>query len=110
MVVDMGPAHAGKPYWIWGTLAGTSPGVTTRGVPVPIRPDAYTLLTIEKPSVWPLMGFAGLLDEEGRAESWLDLSFGISPSLVGATVHHTALRFGPALEHASAPVALAITP
>lgn len=109
MVVEMGAAHAGKPYAIWGTLAGTSPGVTPSGVLVPIHPDAYTLLTIERPGVWPLLGFAGLLDAQGRARSTLDLSYGVSPALVGTTVHHTALRFGAALEHASAPIALAIT-
>ena len=60
------PAHAGKSYWIFGSISGTSPGVSLLGVNIPLNPDLYTNFTIASPNAPPFTTFRGPLDAAGK--------------------------------------------
>ena len=70
LLVDAGTMNANKLYWIFGSLTGTSPGVTlfspTATVTIPLVPDLYTNLTIALPNVGPFVATKGTLDAQGQ--------------------------------------------
>ena len=48
--LDAGKQHAGKSYAIFGSMTGTSPGITLSGIHIPLNVDPYTDLTIGLPT------------------------------------------------------------
>ncbi|HKX45724.1 MAG TPA: hypothetical protein VJP77_03415 [Planctomycetota bacterium] len=92
--LDLGPAHAGAPYFVLGSTSGFAPGVLVDGQLLPLVIDAYTLLTLQKPNQPPLTATFGLLDGTGHATASVTLPPGSPPALAGAVAHHAALVFG----------------
>ena len=86
--VNAGPAHAGKAYWILGSLTGTSPGIPLGGVLLPLNFDAYTLFTITNPNVVPMVNSFGFLDLDGQAAAAFLLPPAINPMLIGLHADH----------------------
>lgn len=89
--IDAGPGHAGRGYWVFGSVTGTSPGVTLLGVTIPLNPDLYTNFTIGNPLTPPLWNFRGTLGVNGKAAG----KFTLPPNVVNAafTLHHAFVVF-----------------
>ena len=89
--VCAGPDYASRPYWIIGSLSGTTPGVDFAGLHLPLNVDSWTLYTLAQPNVGPLVGTLGTLDAGGAATARLVLP--ADPSLIGLRGDHAAVVF-----------------
>jgi len=107
--LDAGVAHAGRGYWVFGSLAGTSPGVPFGSIVLPVNPDVYFNYTINHPNSGPLMNSLGFLNGIGKATAGFAIPAGTTPSLAGLTVNH-AYALGPLVDFSSNPVALTFLP
>lgn len=65
--LDVGPVHAGKVYFLVGTVSGTGPPFQAGGFDVPLVVDGWTDVTLG-PNVGPLVNTLGTLDAQGRAQ------------------------------------------
>jgi hypothetical protein len=88
LCLDAGETHAGRVYWVIGSLSGTSPGFDFGSVHVPLNPDAYLGFTIAHPNQAPLYNAVGVLDGAGRAQAQFVIPPFTSSALSGAKVHH----------------------
>jgi hypothetical protein len=93
LALDAGPAHAGEVYWMFGSLAGTSPGIPLGGVVLPLNWDPYLALTLNHPTAGAFTGFFSTLTPDGGGAAALTLPGSLSASLVGLTAHHAYLAF-----------------
>ncbi len=89
--LDAGPALAGKPYYLFGSLAGTTPGIALNGLNLPLNADNYFLKTLNQPNTAPLLGSFGFLDGQGAGSATFTLPGGLVPQLAGQTAHHAFL-------------------
>ena len=113
MFLDAGPAGAGAFYLVGGTISGTAPGIPYGGFVIPLNPDFYTNLTLNKPNVAPLVNTFGNLDVNGSALAEWRLPAGALPTLAGITANHAyvvldALTLLPT--YVSTPTTLEFTP
>lgn len=91
-LIDLGPAQAGRTYWVLGGLSGTAPGLTlSPAQTLPLNVDNYTLGLIASPGGLPLLGGLGTLDEAGRASASLLIPGELEAVLSGVTAHHLVL-------------------
>jgi hypothetical protein len=107
--LDAGVANAGRGYWVFGSLSGTSPGLPLGSVILPLNFDAYFNFTIIHPNGGPLTNSLGSLDGAGHADAAFSLPSGSNPSLTGLTVNHAYL-LGPTIDFASNAVSLTFLP
>jgi hypothetical protein len=88
-----GTQHAGRFYWILGSVTGTTPGITLAGTHFPLIPDPYTDITLGSWSANPpFLGFKGQLDLQGRATA----SFNVPashPAVNDLTLYHAYLVY-----------------
>lgn len=71
--INVGPNFANQSYFVLGSFAGTSPGVTFgNGINLPLNFDAFTLVTAVLANTAFLPGFAGTLDGSGSASAAFD--------------------------------------
>jgi hypothetical protein len=111
MCLSAGPAHAGKLYWMLGSLHGTTPGMLLGGVQVPLNYDPYMQFTILNPNTPPLANGLGLLDGSGRAAVTFAIPPGLGPVLVGLHADHAfGVVTGNSAVAASNPVGLDFLP
>jgi hypothetical protein len=97
MRLDGGLGHAGLPFVVLGSSTGTTPPGTFLGTTVPLAFDAYTTATMSAPGTTPLVGAAGVLDENGRALcEFVIPPGGLSDTLVGMPYHHAFVVLDPA--------------
>ena len=112
--LEAGAAWAGAPYFLLGTLSGTSPGLQLGALWLPLNPDTYTNLSLSQPNTPPLANSSGALDAGGSATASFSLGAGSAPGLVGLTAHHAYVVFDPAagfaIGLASNPAPLAFLP
>ena len=92
LTLDAGARHAGKPYAMFGSITGESPGVNVAGLHVPLNADAYTQVAIGLSNSSILPGFLGTLDNQGKATASVALPTGLG-SLAGLTLHHAFVAF-----------------
>ncbi len=95
--LDFGPDSAGRPYLMLQSLAGTEVVLLLDGLPLPLTPDAATLLGLEGKGL--AQPFTGTLDVEGKATA-------VAPvprwrreeqkAVIGTTIWHVALAIDPA--------------
>ncbi|MHC4815400.1 MAG: Kelch repeat-containing protein [Planctomycetota bacterium] len=73
--LNAGSQHGSRPYWLFGSLTGTSPGVTlisaVGAVTIPLVPDFYTTITIAQPNTAFLVNTKGALNASGQAQASL---------------------------------------
>ncbi len=91
--LDAGKQHAGKSYAIFGSVTGTSPGITLSGIHIPLNLDPYTQLTIGSAVPPIFFKFRGTLDNKGEATASFNLPSGLPP-LPGITLHHAYVVVG----------------
>jgi len=97
LTVNAGKAHATRSYWIFGSLTGTTPGVTlysaVGAVTIPLVPDLYTNITIANPNSQYLVKTKGTLNAAGTAVA----SFIVPPlkntGAIGLVFHHAYLVY-----------------
>ncbi|MDF1799865.1 MAG: hypothetical protein P1V81_11865 [Planctomycetota bacterium] len=89
LFLDAKPAHAGKVYLMLGSASGTT-GIPVDGLTLPLTFDAYTVLSLNRPSP-PFVGFLGILDSVGRGEAKLLVPPSTDPSLAGIVLSHAYL-------------------
>ena len=88
--LEAGAAHAGLPYLVLGTTAGSHPGQLVDGVPLPLNwdgPGGYYGFTLTQASSATLPGTFGVLDAGGAASASVVLPPGLSPTLAGLYLH-----------------------
>ena len=97
--LETGPAYAGLPYVVLGSLTGTAPGYPLDGQLLPLAVDSYLLHTLTSPNAPPLAGSLGQLDDVGRASASFALPPGTGAALVGVEANHAfvALELLPGL-------------
>ena len=102
------PVHGGKPYWILGSVSGTSPGVTVGNQVVPLNVDPYTQHTIAFPGGGILTGNVGVLNAGGAAAARMQMP-PLPSALAGLTIHHTYVVLGAtSIDYVSRPVPYAL--
>jgi hypothetical protein len=87
LTVNAGKAHAGRSYWIFGSVTGTTPGLSLLGVHIPLNPDLYTNIAMAHVNTTAFTRFRGTLDANGLAAP----SFVVPANLplpVGFTFYH----------------------
>ncbi len=90
--LDAGKLHAGKSYAIFGSMTGTSPGITLSGIRIPLNVDLYTDVTLGSAVAPMFVRFQGTLDSKGEATASFNVPAGL-PSMTGFTLHHAYLVF-----------------
>jgi len=92
LTVDAGSVHANKFYWIFGSITGTTPGVSLNGIHIPLNIDIYTQMAMENVMANPpFKNFRSLLDANGGATA----QFVVPPNVVsvGFTLYHAYIVF-----------------
>ncbi len=92
-VVDMGayefgssPPASAPQYWLLGSLSGTSPGVLSGGILLPLNADVYLAATINDANQGIFIDTLGSLDADGLASARILVPQ--NPLLDGMTAHH----------------------
>jgi FG-GAP repeat len=95
--LDAGTTNQGRLYWVFGSVTGTSPGVTLASalglVTIPLNPDPWTDLTIALPNSPVLVNTKGTLDANGQAQAQIKGGPVNSPSAVGLVLYHAYLVY-----------------
>lgn len=103
-----GAAFAGRPYVLYSTLSGTTPGTPVGTVLLPINIDGWTRFASLNPGA-SFEFTTGIVPASGS----VDMRFSIDPArmvgLVGLTMHHAVL-LGPPFDYASDVVELRLLP
>ncbi len=97
LTVNAGQAHAGRSYWIFGSVTGTTPGVTLGSaigpVHIPLNPDPWTDYTIALANTSILANTKGTLDASGTSQASFNIPKINLPSAVGLVFHHAYLVY-----------------
>ena len=92
LTLDAGPVHANRPYWIFGSITGRSPGIALNGIQIPLNFDIYTEVAMQNVMLNPpFRGFRSVLDASGRGTA----QFIVPANLVKVTftLHHAYVLF-----------------
>ena len=87
LTVHAGRAHANRLYWIFGSVSGTTPGVSLLGVHIPLNPDLYTDVAMAHVNTTAFTKFRGTLDANGLATASFNVPANL-PVASGFTFHH----------------------
>jgi len=88
LTINAGTAHAGRFYWIFGSLTGTWPETPIGPVSIPLVPDFYTSLTIALPNTPILTQFKGIIGRDGKASASFNIPKNAPAKAVGVTAYH----------------------
>jgi len=95
--LNAGTAHGSRLYWLFGSLTGTTPGVTlysaVGAVTIPLVPDLYTTITIAQPNLSPLVTTRGALDGSGQGKAALVVPKINNQSAIGLNFYHAYLVY-----------------
>ncbi|KAA3607864.1 MAG: DUF1028 domain-containing protein [Planctomycetota bacterium] len=85
--LDAGPAWAGAPYFLLGSLDPDGIGLSQGNVVMPLARDWFTDWLFGQSGNPLVQGFRGSLDGQGAGQARLDLAPGLvgNPSLIGST-------------------------
>jgi hypothetical protein len=92
LTVHAGVANQGRNYWIFGSVSGTSPGVTLGTAKIPLNPDPYTDLTILLANSATFVKTRGVLDAKGEATAQIKAG-PLNASLIGIVAYHAGLIY-----------------
>ncbi len=95
--MDAGTANASRLYWVFGSITGTSPGVTLASsvgsVHIPLNPDFYTDITIGFANSAILAKTRGALDTAGKGSATLNVPKITNSSAIGVKFYHAYLVY-----------------
>jgi hypothetical protein len=95
MTLAAGSQHAGRIYWVVGSLSGTEPGLPLGSLVLPLNPDPYFTYTLNHAGAPPLINTFGFLDAAGQAAAQFALPPLSSPVLIGASANHAYVVVDP---------------
>jgi len=110
LILDAGPANAGRSYLVLGSASGTSPGTTVAGLPLALNPDDYFNFLLLSPNQAYFSTSLGALDSDGKALATIDVPPGTNPALAGLTLHHAFVLYDPVCDFVSNSVPLDLLP
>lgn len=96
MSINLGPAMAGRLYWVLGTTGGTEPGMKLGFTKVPLNhdgPGGYMPQTLQHPNQDEIEHTFGVLDAYGKAEARFKLPPDSDSGLAGNVVDHAFVIF-----------------
>ena len=108
-------ANASRLYWIFGSVTGTSPGVTlgsaVGSVNIPLNPDVWTDITIAQANTRLLTKTKGTLDATGKGSASLNVPRTNISAAIGVKFYHGYLVYDQSFNFymASNPVELVLT-
>ena len=85
--INAGALHAGRYYWVLGSVTGTRPGTPLANLTVPLNLDAWTLAELDYLNTPIFTNFLGQLDASGRATASINLPAWL-PAGLGFTMYH----------------------
>ncbi|MHC4515016.1 MAG: hypothetical protein ACYS5W_15105 [Planctomycetota bacterium] len=95
--LNAGTANASRLYWIFGSVTGTSPGVTlisaVGAVTIPLVPDFYTTITIAQPNTALLVKTKSALDASGKGQASLMVPKINDQNAIGVKLYHAYLVY-----------------
>ncbi|MHC4513330.1 MAG: FG-GAP repeat domain-containing protein [Planctomycetota bacterium] len=95
--LDAGPRNGTRRYWVFGSVTGTTPGITLASaigaVHIPLNPDPWTDITIAMPNTATLANTKATLDAAGRAQATFNIPKVNLPSAIGVVFHHAYLVY-----------------
>ena len=95
--LDAGTANKGRLYWVFGSVTGTTPGVTLASaqglVTIPLIPDAWTNITIGLATSPALVNTKGTLDQSGKAKAQIKGGPVNVPAAIGLVLYHAYLVY-----------------
>ena len=77
-------------------MSGTTPGLPYGAFKIPLNPDPYFNLTLNRPNLPPLATTFGALDGAGTGSASLNIPAGAYPALAGVVTHHAFGVLSPA--------------
>ncbi len=115
LTLNAGTTNATRLYWIFGSVTGTSPGVTLASsagsVTLPLNPDFWTDITIGFANSSLLSKTRGALDNTGKAQAAFNVPKITNTSAIGVKFYHAYLVYDAKSNFymASNPVTLTLT-
>jgi hypothetical protein len=107
--LEAGLANANRPYWVLGTFAGTTPGLTLAGgTHIPLNPSLYLSFTIARPNTAVLSNSLGLLNGNGHGAATFNLPH-VPAQTAGLVLHHAFILLQP-INYASNAVEVTLVP
>jgi len=106
--IDFGPAYAGEVYLVLGSSSGWTPGITVGSIQIPLIPDMYSNIIINRANSMFFPNSLGSLDGQGRASSAIVLN-PLPTSLIGATLYHATVAFSSSPELVATTNAVTLT-
>ena len=95
--LNAGTPNASGLYWIFGSVTGTSPGVTLGSaigsVHIQLNPDIWTDYTIALTNTPTLVNTKATLDASGRAQASFNIPKVNLPSAIGLVFYHAYLVY-----------------
>lgn len=92
LLISAGPANAGRPYVMWGSLTGTAgTAIPSSSATIPLTQDRYLEYTQTTPNGQFLQNSSGVLDANGRAT----VTFRPNIRFAGHTAWHAFYVAGP---------------
>ena len=91
LALDAGTAHSNNLFWIFGSMSGTSPGLSVFGPHIYLNADPYTDLALGLVNTGVFVNFRGVLDLSGKATA----DFKVPPAVISGplTLHHAAFVY-----------------
>jgi len=110
--LDAGAANAGRPYYLVGSVNGTTPGTLLPGglATIPINRDWFTNFILGHILYPQFSGFLGTLDANGGSAATLDTMGPLPGALPVGTVMHFAFALSTPWDYASNAVAVDVVP
>ncbi len=97
LFLDAGATHAARLYWVFGSVTGTTPGITLASaigaVHISLNPDIWTDYTIALPNTATLANTKATLDASGTAQAAFNIPKVNLPSGIGLVFHHAYLVY-----------------
>ncbi|MHC4896955.1 MAG: DUF7948 domain-containing protein [Planctomycetota bacterium] len=97
LTVNAGKAHANRSYWIFGSVTGTTPGITLASaigaVHIPLNPDIWTDYTIGLANTATLSNTKATLDASGTAQAAFNIPKVNLPGAIGVVFYHAYLVY-----------------
>jgi len=97
LTLDAGTGNKGRSYWIFGSVSGTTPGVTLASaigsVWIPLNVDPWTDITIAVANSATLVNTKGTLDAAGKGKAWIRGGPVNVPGAIGLVLHHAYLVY-----------------
>ncbi len=95
--LNAGNQNASRLYWLFGSITGTTPGVTlgspVGSVTIPLVPDLYTNITIALPNSAFLVQTKGALNTSGQAQASFVVPKITDQNAIGVTFYHAYLVY-----------------